>query len=67
LAQLFFNPTFLGTHGVDGILKEALKEHASQADLKTVDTLRNSLFGMFGMDLMTRNLVRFVPALAGPP
>jgi len=58
LINLFFNPTLLQTQGVTSVLQHAYHEPASRADLKVVDGLRNTLFGMFGMDLMARNLVR---------
>lgn len=58
LIELFDSASVLGTHGVSAVLNVTVHEPMSRYDLKVVDGLRNSLFGTFGMDLMTNNLVR---------
>lgn len=58
LKDIFNNPDFLETTGLDPIITAACKTHSQRADAKIVDTMRNILFGQHGMDLVSINIAR---------
>ena len=66
LTDLFFQPNFLQTQGIETIIRYATEERAERVDNFVVDTLRNMLFGQFGMDLVSRNLFRARETGLGP-
>ena len=58
LTDLFFQPNFLQTEGIENIITHATTTRAEKVDNQVVDTLRDMLFGTFGMDLVSLNLFR---------
>ena len=63
LLEAFFNPTVLGTYGIDPILKGLAIQVQQEVDAHIIDNLRNFLFaipgaGTFGLDLASLNIQR---------
>ena len=61
LAEVFFNPTVVQTHGIDTTLKYLTASNSEEIDSKVVDSLRNFLFGppgAGGLDLVSLNIQR---------
>ena len=61
LAEAFFNPTIVATHGIEPLLKYLVSDLTQEMDVKVVDELRNFLFGapgQGGLDLASLNIQR---------
>ncbi|MDB5325777.1 MAG: heme peroxidase [Phycisphaerales bacterium] len=61
LAEVFFNPTVVETHGIDSTMKYLASSNAEEIDSKVVTSLRNFLFGApgsGGLDLASLNIQR---------
>lgn len=58
LQNLFFQPNFLQTNGIETVINAAIATTAQQADAKVVNTLRNILFADINKDLVALNLFR---------
>lgn len=61
LANAFFSPTQIGTHGIDSILRGLAFQRAQEIDPFVIDDVRNFLFGppgAGGFDLASLNIQR---------
>lgn len=60
LLEAFFNPAYIGTHGIDGILRGQTRHLQQEIDRFIVGEVRNFLFGPMagGLDLPAFNLQR---------
>ena len=58
LTDLFFNATLFEELGADRVTMEMVATPAQRVDAKVVDTLRNTLFGTHGLDLVSLNIAR---------
>lgn len=61
LAEAFFNPSLIETHGISPFLRGLARAPAEEIDLKVVDEVRNLLFGgagTRGSDLAALNIQR---------
>lgn len=61
LADAFFNPSHLQSHGIDPLLRGLAAQQAQEIDLYVMDDVRNFLFGppgAGGLDLASMNLQR---------
>jgi hypothetical protein len=61
LAEAFFQPTHIGTHGIDSVLRGMSMKRAQQLDGLIISDVRNFLFGIpgdGGFDLVSLNIER---------
>ncbi len=61
LAQAFFNPAHITTHGIESLLRGLAHQRAQTVDVFVVDDVRNFLFGQpgaGGFDLASLNMQR---------